>query len=79
MQVRVSYLEVYEERVYDLLDGCNRDKPMKEWAAVTFMADREGNQVLKGPTTQDVNNEGENSKERTHQMIVCYYRLKVVQ
>lgn len=61
-QVRVSYLEVYEERVYDLLDVSNRDKPVEEWATVSLLADAEGNLVLKGLTTFDVENEGERKK-----------------
>ncbi|CAM9155279.1 unnamed protein product, partial [Ectocarpus fasciculatus] len=56
--VQASYLEVYEDRIYDLLDVSNRDdKPMEEWAAVTSMTDGEGNQVFKGLTTFDVDNE----------------------
>ncbi|CAM9773989.1 unnamed protein product, partial [Ectocarpus sp. 6 AP-2014] len=56
--VRASYLEVYEDRIYDLLDVSNRDdKPMEEWATVTSMTDGEGNQVFKGLTTFDVDNE----------------------
>lgn len=58
-QVRASYLEVYEERVYDLLDASNRNKPMEEWATVSLSSDAEGNQVLKGLATFDVDNEGE--------------------
>ncbi|CAM9919705.1 unnamed protein product, partial [Ectocarpus sp. 12 AP-2014] len=56
--VRASYLEVYEDRIYDLLDVSNRDdKSMEEWATVTSMTDGEGNQVFKGLTTFDVDNE----------------------
>ena len=57
--MRASYLEVYEERIYDLLDVSNRDKPMEEWTTVSLSADAEGNQVLKGLATFDVDNEGE--------------------
>lgn len=57
-KVRASYLEVYEERVYDLLDISNRNKPVEEWATVSLLADDEGNRVLKGLTTYDVDNEG---------------------
>ncbi|CAM9701698.1 unnamed protein product [Scytosiphon promiscuus] len=60
-EVRASYLEVYEDRVYDLLDVSNRDKPMEEWATVTPLADGEGHQVLKGLTTFDVDNEVEDT------------------
>lgn len=61
--MRASYLEVYEDRVYDLLDVSNRDKPMEKWETVTPMADGEGNQVLKGLTTFEVDNEGEKITE----------------
>lgn len=57
--MHASYLEVYEERVYDLLDVSNRDKPKEEWEAVSLSSDAEGNQVLKGLATFDVDNEGE--------------------
>lgn len=60
LKVRASYLEVYEDRLYDLLDVSNRDKPMEKWAMVTPLIDGEGNQVLKGLTTFEVDNEGEN-------------------
>ncbi|CAM9783016.1 unnamed protein product, partial [Hapterophycus canaliculatus] len=43
-EVRASYLEVYEDHVYDLLDVSNRDKPMEEWGPVIPLADGEGNQ-----------------------------------
>lgn len=62
--MRASYLEVYEERVYDLLDVSNRDKPMEEWATVSLSSDAEGNQVLKGLATFDVDNEGERAADR---------------
>lgn len=64
-KVRASYLEVYEDRIYDLLDVSNRDKPMEEWETVTPLADGEGNQVLKGLTTFDVDNEGEETSKGT--------------
>lgn len=61
LKVRASYLEVYEDRIYDLLDVSNRDKPVEEWATVTPLDDGEGNKVLKGLTTFEVDNEGEKS------------------
>lgn len=61
--MRVSYLEVYEERVYDLLDVSNREKPMEEWETVTPLIDGEGNQVLKGLSTFEVENEGEKKRK----------------
>lgn len=61
-QVCASYLEVYEERIYDLLDVSNRDKPMEEWAAVSLSSDEHGNQVLKGLATFDIDNEGERGR-----------------
>lgn len=67
LKVRVSYLEVYEDRVYDLLDVSNRDKPVEEWATVTPQDDGEGNQVLKGLTTFEADNEGENKQQRGEQ------------
>lgn len=74
IKVRASYLEVYEGRVYDLLDVSNRDKPMEEWATVTPLDDGEGNQVLKGLTTFEVDNEGENEctqkKAKLHELAV---------
>lgn len=57
--MRVSYLEVYEDRVYDLLDVSNRENPMEEWETVTPLVDDEGNQVLKGLSTFEVENQGE--------------------
>lgn len=62
--MRVSYLEVYEERVYDLLDVSNREKPMEEWETVTPLIDGEGNQVLKGLSTFEVENEGEKKRKK---------------
>lgn len=59
LKVRASYLEVYEDRIFDLLDVSNRDKPVEDWATVTPVNDGEGNQVLKGLTTFEVDNEGE--------------------
>lgn len=57
-QVLTSYLQVYENRVHDLLDVSNRGKPVEEWATVSFRSDGEGNQVLHGLTTFEVDNEG---------------------
>lgn len=70
-QVRASYLEVYEERVYDLLDVSNRDKPMEEWATVSLQADGEGNLLLKGLTTFDVDNEGEEENGDADELWLC--------
>lgn len=57
-QVRVSYLEIYEERIYDLLDVSNRDKTVEEWATACLLTNSEGNQVVKGLTTFEVESEG---------------------
>lgn len=74
-EVRASYLEVYEDRVYDLLDVSNRDKPLEKWATVTPLIDGEGNQVLKGLTSFEVDNEGENimGKQNVSFMHGCCY------
>lgn len=70
LKVRASYLEVYEDKIYDLLDVSNREKPMEEWATITPLDDGEGSQVLKGLTTFEVDNEGEKtrmkSENKTH-------------
>lgn len=34
-RVLVSYMEVYKESVYDLLDTNSRNKPLEEWTKVT--------------------------------------------
>lgn len=59
LKVRASYLEVYEDRIFDLLDVSNREKAVEEWATVTSVDDGEGNQMLQGLTTFEVDNEGE--------------------
>ena len=40
--VEVSFAEVYQERVYDLLDAANRSKPLEEWAEVQLLEDGYG-------------------------------------
>lgn len=57
-QVLSSYLQVYENRVHDLLDVSNRGKPVEEWATVSLRSDGKGSQVLRGLTTFEVDNEG---------------------
>lgn len=57
--MRASYLEIYEERVYDLLDVSNRDKTVEEWATASLLTDSEGNQFVKGLTTFEVDSKGE--------------------
>lgn len=58
-KVHVSYLEVYEGRVYDLLNVSNRDKSLEEWATLSMTTDSEGAQFIKGLTTYEVESEGE--------------------
>jgi len=38
----VSYLEIYNENVYDLLDRTQLEKPIEEWNKVILMDDDEG-------------------------------------
>lgn len=68
LKVRASYLEVYEDRIFDLLDVSNRDKPVEDWATVTPVDDGEGNQVLKGLTTFEVDNEGEKIRPQSKKL-----------
>lgn len=56
--------------MYDLLDVSNRDKPMEKWATVTPLIDGEGNQVLKGLTTFEVDNEGEKNRRGEKSLFV---------
>lgn len=80
-QVIVSYFEVYEDNVYDLLDVSNRDKPIEECATVSLWSDGEGNQVLKGLTTFDVDNEGErglgNVNQKQKLVSFCVERTRI--
>lgn len=64
-QVRASYVEIYEERVYDLLDVSNRDKTVEEWATISVLADSGGDQVSEGRTTFEVDNKGERETLRS--------------
>ncbi|KAL7684505.1 putative kinesin-like protein [Plasmopara halstedii] len=38
----ISYLEIYNENVYDLLDRSHTDTPIEDWTKVTLMDDDEG-------------------------------------
>ncbi|KAF1777008.1 Kinesin-like protein [Phytophthora cactorum] len=38
----ISYLEIYNENVYDLLDRSHTDRPIEEWTKVLLMDDDEG-------------------------------------
>ncbi|TMW62558.1 hypothetical protein Poli38472_005176 [Pythium oligandrum] len=38
----VSYLEIYNESVYDLLDRSHTDRPIEEWTKVLLLDDNEG-------------------------------------
>ncbi|DBA00093.1 TPA: hypothetical protein N0F65_000384 [Lagenidium giganteum] len=38
----ISYLEIYNENVYDLLDRSHTDRPIEEWTKVLLMDDEEG-------------------------------------
>ncbi|KAL3666943.1 hypothetical protein V7S43_007890 [Phytophthora oleae] len=38
----ISYLEIYNENVYDLLDRSHTDQPIEEWTKVMLMDDDEG-------------------------------------
>ncbi|OWZ22440.1 Kinesin [Phytophthora megakarya] len=38
----ISYLEIYNENVYDLLDRSHTDRPIEEWTKVVLMDDDEG-------------------------------------
>ncbi|KAG7377197.1 hypothetical protein PHYPSEUDO_012030 [Phytophthora pseudosyringae] len=38
----ISYLEIYNETVYDLLDRSHTDQPIEEWTKVLLMDDDEG-------------------------------------
>ncbi|TYZ64400.1 hypothetical protein PybrP1_012363 [[Pythium] brassicae (nom. inval.)] len=38
----ISYLEIYNESVYDLLDRSHTDRPIEEWTKVLLMDDDEG-------------------------------------
>lgn len=77
--MRASYLEVYEERVYDLLGVSNRDRPKEEWETVSLSSDAEGNQVLKGLASFDVDNEGEREKMYEKHPIPCHTICGVMQ
>ncbi|KAG6948351.1 hypothetical protein JG687_00015527 [Phytophthora cactorum] len=38
----ISYLEIYNENIYDLLDRSHTDRPIEEWTKVLLMDDDEG-------------------------------------
>jgi hypothetical protein len=33
-RVLISYMEIYKENVYDLLDSTSRNKPLEQWTRV---------------------------------------------
>lgn len=55
----MSYIEVFKDRVYDLLDVCNRSSSVENRESVPLAADEGGNRTLGRVVTCDVGNEGE--------------------
>ena len=67
--MHASYLEIYEGRVYDLLDVSSRGKPVEDREIVSLQSDGDGNEVLKGLISFEVTNEGKRRRggwERNH-------------
>ena len=55
----VSYIEVYNENVYDLLDSKHRNKPMERWKKLTMLEDDDGELHLRGLTAYDIESDEE--------------------
>ena len=50
----VSFLEIYNETVYDLLDTAHRDKPLEEWSKIQLMDDDYGDLHLRNLRVYEV-------------------------
>lgn len=43
----ISFMEIYNENAYDLLDRNNIELPMEDWSKIMFLEDNYGNIHLK--------------------------------
>lgn len=50
----ISFLEIYNETVYDLLDRSHTDKPIEEWTKVLLMDDDEGEMHFRNLGSVDI-------------------------
>ena len=53
----VSFLEIYNETVYDLLDTSHRDKPLEEWNKIQLMDDDYGDLHLRNLRVYEVSSD----------------------
>lgn len=58
-KVYMSYLEIYNESVYDLLDREHRDRPLSEWPKIGYLEDAWGDLHLLNLNTFEVTSEAE--------------------
>jgi flagellar motility protein MotE (MotC chaperone) len=57
VKMHVSYMEIYNENVYDLLDDRNGDKPIELWERITVREGKDGELHLKNLRQYQVNTE----------------------
>lgn len=53
----VSFMEIYNENAYDLLNRDNLETPLESWGKISFMEDSKGNIHLKNLSVHDCENE----------------------
>ncbi|EAS05652.4 kinesin motor catalytic domain protein (macronuclear) [Tetrahymena thermophila SB210] len=58
-KVFISYMEIYNDNAYDLLDSTHLEEPPENWNKVQFQWDDEGNIHLKNITIHPIQNEQE--------------------
>ena len=58
-KVYMSYLEIYNENIYDLLDREHRDRPLSEWPKIGYLEDAWGDLHLLNLNTFEVTSEAE--------------------
>lgn len=56
--MRVSYFEVCDDRIHDLLEASDRDHPVGGWAEVSLTEDGQEDQVIKRVELAHVDGEG---------------------
>eukprot|EP00949_MAST-11_sp_MAST-11-sp1_P001133 g1133.t1 len=56
-KVLVSFLEIYNESMYDLLDSRNRNKPIEQWEKVQLLDDKRGDLQVRGLRVYDCKSE----------------------